>query len=155
MSSGTELIKDAYTEIGVNSQLKPVTPFDVDFGRRKLERMIQEWIDDDMDFGFTPIEFSSDEASIPSSVEEAVVTNLALRLISSKGRPASAELKVVASISLANVKAQYQSKEVPDRIVSGTMPLGAGRGRGLKPPVFAGPDFALSDGERNAEDPLI
>ena len=82
MSTGTDLIKDAYTEVGANSQLKPVSEFDVEFARRKLQRLMQEWIDDDMDFGFTAIDFASDETNIPTSLEEAVVTNMALRLSS-------------------------------------------------------------------------
>ncbi len=155
MSTGTDLIKDAYTEVGANSQLKPVTDFDIEFGRRKLQRMMQEWIDDDMDFGFTAIEFASDETSIPLSLEAAVVTNLALRLTSSKGRPASQDLKAAASVSLSNLLNRYQSKDAADRIVSGTMPLGQGNTRGIKPPVFANSDFVLSDVETNRGDPLI
>ena len=155
MSIGTDLIKDAYTEVGANSQLKAVSEFDVEFARRKLQRMMQEWIDDDMDFGFTATEFASDEVSIPVSVEEAVVTNLALRLVSSKGRPASQDLKAAASVSLSNLRDRYQSKESADRIVSGTMPLGAGNTRGIKPRVFANSDFTISDVETNAGDPLI
>lgn len=150
MSIGTDLIKDAYTETGANSQLKPVTDFDVEFARRKLERMMQEWIDDDMDFGFTATEFASDETNIPLSLEEAVVTNLALRLTSAKGRAGSIDLKAAASVSLSNLRDRYQSKEAADTVVSGTMPLGQGNTRGIKPRVFANSDFTLSDVETNA-----
>ena len=41
--------------------------------------MIAEWTDEDLNFGFTPPKQASDETSIPASVENAVVSNLAIR----------------------------------------------------------------------------
>jgi len=147
MSSATELITDAYTELVVHSQVKPVSSFAIEFGRRKFQAMMQEWIDNDMDFGFSATEFVSDETSIPVGLETAISTNLAVRLAPSVGKVANSTLLANAAISLQTVKDQYQSKEAADRIVSGTMPLGAGNTRGIKPPVFANADFVLSDVE--------
>ena len=149
MSTATDLITDAYIELVVHSEVKPVSSFAIEFGRRKFQAMLQEWISDDMDFGFSATEFVSDETSIPLDMETAITTNLAIRLAPSVGKVASQTLLSNAAISLQTVKDQYQSKEAADRIVSGTMPLGAGNTRGIKPPVFANSDFVLSDVETN------
>lgn len=154
MSSATDLITDAYTELVVHSALKPVSEFAIEFGRRKFQAMMQEWINDDMDFGFSATEFASDETSIPLGLETAITANLAIRLAPSVGKVANQTLLANAAISLQTVKDQYQSKEAADRIVSGTMPLGAGNTRGILPPVYAGSDFVLSDVEKN-KDSLI
>lgn len=155
MSTANDLIQDAYTELLVHSPLKTLSSFAVDFARRKFQAMMQEWIDDDMDFGFSATEFVSDETSIPLGLHTAITTNLAVRLAPSVGKVANPTLVANAIVSLQSVKDQYQSKESADRIVSGTMPLGAGNSRGIKPPVFANADFVLSDVETNAGDPLI
>jgi len=155
MSTATELITDAYTEIMVQSQSKNISEFAIEFGRRKFKAMMQEWIDTDMDFGYTAIEFVSDETSIPVGLETAITTNLAVRLSPSVGQVANPTLVANAAISLHTVKDQYQSKEAADRIVSGTMPLGQGNTRGIKPRTFANRDFVLSDVETDTPNPLI
>ncbi len=155
MSTATELITDAYIEIMVHSQSKPISSFAIEFGRRKFQAMMQEWIDDDMDFGFSATEFASDETSIPVGLETGITTNLAVRLAPSVGKVANPTLLANASISLNTIKNQYQSKVSADRIVSGTMPLGAGNTRGIKPATFANADFVLSDVAIEDGDPLI
>lgn len=155
MSTAKELITDAYTELVVHSQSKSVSEFAIEFGRRKFQAMMQEWIDDDMDFGFSATEFASDETSIPVGLETAITTNLAVRLAPSVGKVANQTLLANASISLNNIKNQYQSKESADRVVSGTMPIGQGNTRGIKPPVFANSDYVLSDLAIEDGDPLI
>jgi len=155
MSTAKQLIADAYIEIQVHSQSKSISDFAIDFGRRKFQAMMQEWIDDDMNFGFSATQFASDETSIPLGLETAITTNLAVRLAPSLGKVANPTLLVNASISLNTIKNQYQSKNSADRITSGTMPLGQGNTRGIKPPVFANSDFVLSDVAIKDGDPLI
>jgi hypothetical protein len=145
MPSGTNLIQDAYAEIGIFSENTDVSAFDIAFAKRKLESMMQEWIDMDMDFGFTATEFATDETSIPLAIYTAVTTNLGVRLAPFKGKVANQTLFTQAAISFARIRDQYQLKESENEIVSGTMPLGAGSVRGIKPPVFANAGFVLSD----------
>lgn len=145
MPSGTDLIQDSYAEIGIFSENTDISAFDIQFAKRKLESMMQEWIDMDMDFGFTATEFTSDETSIPLGLYTAITTNLGIRLAPFKGKVANATLTVQATVSFARVEDQYREKESEDEIVSGTMPLGQGNTRGIKPQIFANSDFELSD----------
>ena len=151
MPTGTNLIEDSYAEIGIFSENTPVSAFDIAFAKRKLESMMQEWIDMDMKFGLNPIEFASGETSIPLGLYTAITTNLGVRLAPFKGKVANQTLTAQASISFARVRDQYQLKESVDEIVSGTMPLGQGNTRGIKPQVFANSDFVLSDDQEERQ----
>ena len=151
MSSATDLITDAYIEIVAHSNVKPVSDFAIEFGRRKFQSMMQEWIDDNMDFGFSATEFVSDETSIPLGLETGIITNLAVRLAPSMGKEASSTLMRNAADSLTIIKKYYQTKEVLPKVVSSTLPRGMGNTRGLKPKVFFKNDSTLGDsGSDNA-----
>ena len=147
MPSSTDLIQDSYGEIGVFSENTDISAFDIAFAKRKLESMMQEWINMDMEFGFTATAFSSDETSIPLGLYTAITTNLGIRLAPFKGKVANATLMAQASVSFSRVQELYQAKETENEIVSGTMPIGQGNTRGIKPRVFANENFELSDEE--------
>lgn len=145
MPSGTDLIQDSYGEIAVYSENTDISAFDIAFAKRKLEAMMQEWIDSDMEFGFTATEFASDETSIPLALYSAITTNLGIRLAPFKGKVANTTLIMNAKVSFNKVQTQYQIKKSANKIISGTTPIGSGNARGQKPQVFAGNNYELSD----------
>lgn len=141
MASGTDLIKRAYRKIGADSRLKPATPEAIEDGRVELNSMVEEWLEHDIDIGFTPIKQASDETSIPVGAENAVVSNLAVRtsVFFDNGTViVSPELSNQAANDFFRLADTYEKITIPLKVVSSTLPRGAGNTRGINPRIYKG-----------------
>jgi len=129
MSDGTSIIKDALADIGVSSVVSPPSPQAIETGRKKLNSMMELWLSRDIRLGTTPLEAAGDELNEPDDAREAIVSNLALRLapaFSNGKQIVTAELKNTARDDFAQIKSLYGALIIPDKVVSSTLPTGAG-----------------------------
>jgi len=141
MSAGTDIIKSALENIGAHSLASPATPATIENGKDVLNSMLQLWLSWGIEIAFTPLDASGDELSEPADARNAIVQNLALELSGQFDNGAniiSAQLKDNARRSFANIKRLYQKISIPDKVVSSTLPMGAGNSRGRTRRVFAG-----------------
>ena len=132
MSSGTELIQEALQQIGAFSLAAPDNPESIELGKNKLNSLIQVWLSDCIDMGATPIDAAGDEVSEPLDARNAIVDNLSVMLAPSfdngpTGKPVVSQvLAANARAGYGRVKAIYWTGSIPLKVVSSTLPLGAG-----------------------------
>jgi hypothetical protein len=136
MTTGTSIIEDALKEIRVISVAVPSSPEQISHGLQKLQTMLQLWLDDGIEFEFSPITTAGENLDEPQSVRNAIVTNLAISLAGSYRAEITGSLQNDARKSLNRVKARYQEICVPDKVVSSTLPKGAGNSKGVDSRVF-------------------
>ncbi len=148
MSSGTEIILDALAEIGAHSIASPAQPGAITKGRDKLNSMLQSWLNKGIDLGTIPLDAPGDELSEPSGARNGIVSNLAIRLSTNfdNGKVVVSQiLKSNADRDYYDIKDSYQINEIPEKIVSSTLPRGAGNTRGDRTPIFSGEGFEISN----------
>lgn len=129
MSSGSSIIQDALAEIGVSSVVTPASAQSIESGRKKLNSMLELWCSRGIDIGTTPLDAAGDELNEPADTRNTIVTNLALELA-----PLFANGKQVVTQSLTNnaregfamIKSLYGVLTIPKKVVSSTLPVGAG-----------------------------
>lgn len=136
MSTGTAIIEDALKEIRVISVAVPSSPEQITDGMVKLNSMMQIWLDDDIEIGFTPLTVPGDDLNEVESVRNAIVANLALSLASVYRAEITQSLQNEARKSLDRIKNRYQTVCIPDKVVSSTLPLGAGNSKGQDARTF-------------------
>jgi hypothetical protein len=148
-----QFVVAAFEEVGLASYVFDIQPEGLQSALRRLDSMLAEWNAKGIRLGFplpsNPQDSDLDEDTfVPDSANEAIITNLAIRIAPSYGKNVSPDTKVIAKqgyntlLSRAAIPAQQQ--------LPGTMPAGAGN----KPlrshdnpylirpvdPVLAGPD---------------
>ena len=146
MSTGTEIIEDALGEIGVHSVAAPANPESIELGMRKLNSMCETWLSKDIKIGFTPLKLPGDNLNEPADVRNGIVSNLALLLAPSfsNGRQVvSPALKSAANVGFRQIQRLYQRLEVPNKIVSSTLPTGQGNKRFHRSRAFFGKDATI------------
>lgn len=129
MSTGTDIIQQALEEIAGHSVAAPASPEDIVRGVKKLNSMLQLWEDENIFLNATPIDAPGDEVNEPMSTTNGIANNLALYLSPSKGsgkRVVSKELKDNARRDFNKIKSIYKVVTIPDKVVSSTLPKGAG-----------------------------
>lgn len=132
MSTGTAIIERALQGIGAHSRVSPASPDSIVLGMEKLNSMLEMWLSQGIAIGFTPLDVPGDELSEPNDTTNGIITNLALELA-----PDFDNGKVVVSPALArnakvgylNIKNLYQTLSIPKKVVSSTLPVGAGNQR--------------------------
>ncbi len=147
MSIGTDIIQAALENIGAHSVASPARPESIERGKDVLNSMLQLWLSRNIDIAFVPLEAPGDELSEPPDVTSAIIYSLALELSSSFDNGAnivSQQLKSNARNSFAIIKRLYQNVTIPDKLVSSTLPLGAGNSRGFTRRVFAGKGHTIN-----------
>lgn len=154
--SKRQFVEQAYTELGVASYAFDLTPEDFESAMRRLDSMMAEWNAKGIRLGYpipgSPQDSDLDEPSqVPDSANEAIITNLAIRIAPQIGKTVSNETKVTAKGAYNTVLARACFP--PEMQFPGTMPAGAGnkprRTSGVflpKPvdPLEAGPDSAIT-----------
>ncbi len=127
--SKRQFITAALSEIGLADYVFDLQPQDLESGLRRLDSMMAEWNAKGIRLGY-PIpgspQFSdiNSPSEVPDSANEAIITNLAIRLAPSYGKQVMAETKVAAKnayntlLSRATLPAEQQ--------LPGSMPSGAG-----------------------------
>lgn len=154
--SKRQFVEGAYTEIGIASYTFDLTPEDLEGAMRRLDSMMAEWNAKGIRLGYpipgSPENSDLDEPSqVPDSANEAIITNLAIRLAPQIGKTVSNETKVTAKgayNTLLSIACYPPEMQFP-----GTTPAGAGNKPRRTSGVFlpqptetldAGPDSAIT-----------
>ena len=151
--SKRQFVTAALEEIGLASYVFDLQPEQLQSAMRRLDAMIADWNGKGIRLGYplpgSPQDSDLDEPSeVPDSANEAIITNLAVRLAPSYGKTVSPDTKGTAKNSyntLLSRATKPNQQQMPGR-----MPSGAGNKPWrvyddpfLRPPVdpvLAGPD---------------
>ncbi len=127
--SKRQFLTAAFTEIGLASYVFDLQPEDLESAIRRLDSMIADWNGKGIRLGYplpgSPQDSDLDaESQVPDSANEAIITNLAMRLAPSYGKQVSALTLVTAKNAyntlLSRATLPYEQQ------MPGTMPSGAG-----------------------------
>lgn len=124
-----QFVTAAYEEIGLAAYVFDLQPQDLQVALRRLDAMMAEWNAKGIRLAYplpsSPQQSDLDEETmVPDSANEAIITNLALRLAPGLGKTPGPDTRVVAKqgyntlLSRATAPLEQQ--------LPGTMPLGAG-----------------------------
>lgn len=133
MTTGTVIIKDALQNIGAHSIVSPASPEAIDLGMKRLNSMLEMWLTKNIEIGFTPLKVPGDELNETPDTTNGIVSQLSLLLapdFSNGKQVVSAELVRNARIQFNDIKNLYKTFTIPKKVVSSTLPLGAGNRRG-------------------------
>lgn len=151
--SKRQFVAAAFEEIGLASYVFDLQPEQLQSALRRLDAMMADWNGKGIRLGYplpgSPQDSELDEPTlVPDSSNQAILTNLAIRLAPSFGKMVMPETKAVAKDSY-NTLLQRATAPIPQQM-PGTMPAGAGNkpyrnndNPYLRPPVYptlAGPD---------------
>jgi len=95
-----DIVSQALSELGLADYEFDITPDEVASGVRRLDQMMSMWADKGIRVPYNAGGDFGEDANIPASATEAVVTNLALRLASSYGKQVSMQVAANAKASL-------------------------------------------------------
>ncbi len=118
------LVTDALGEAFINAQEQPTEDVDMSKGIRYLNRMMAELDSNGVSLGYTVVDSTSDEITVPDGAINGMLFNLAKRLANSYGEQVSPELfqaandgwKTLYKIGVTIEQTQYGS----------TLPVGSG-----------------------------
>jgi hypothetical protein len=148
-----QFVTAAFEEIGLASYVFDLQPQDLQTALRRLDAMMAEWNAKGIRLGYpipsNPQQSDLDEETfVPDSANEAIITNLGIRIGPGFGKSVAMDTKVIAKqgyntlLSRAAIPAQQQ--------LPGTMPSGQGNKPWrvyddpfIRPPIdpaTAGPD---------------
>lgn len=96
MATNSEVIGDALREINVIAEGQTPSAEQGLYGLRKLNEMVEEWTERDVDLGYYAQTDASATCPIPAWSESAVKSNLAIALAPKYGASVSAELALGA-----------------------------------------------------------
>jgi hypothetical protein len=151
--SKRQFVAAAFEEIGLASYVFDLQPEQLQSAMRRLDAMMADWNGKGIRVGYplpgSPQDSDLDEESlVPDSANEAIITNLAVRVAPSYGKAVSPDTKTTAKSSyntLLSRATMPHQQQMPR-----TMPSGAGNKPWrvyddpfLRPPVdpvLAGPD---------------
>lgn len=127
--SKRQFISAAFEEIGLASYVFDLQPEQLESAMHRLDAMIADWNGKGIRLGYplpgSPQDSDLDEQTlVPDSANQAIITNLALRLAPSYGKIVMPETKAVARDSdntLLARAAMPMEQQLP-----GSMPSGAG-----------------------------
>jgi hypothetical protein len=127
--SKLQFVQAAFEEIGLASYVFDLQPQQIESALRRLDAMMADWNGKGIRLAY-PIPSNPEnsdinaETGVPDSANEAIITNLALRLAPSYGKQIMPQTQVVARNAyqtLLNRAAMPTEQQMP-----GTMPAGAG-----------------------------
>jgi hypothetical protein len=136
MSIGTQIIEDALKVGGVLSVAVPSSPEQITDGLTRLNSLLNLWLSYGIKFNFNPITQPGEDLDEPIDVTSALVDNLWIMMAPYYSKPVTPDQKSNARRGLADVKTLYQEVSIPDKVVSSTLPTGAGQSKGTDPRVF-------------------
>lgn len=145
-----QFVVQAFEEIGYASYTYDLQPEQLQAGLRRLEAMIATWNGRGIRLGY-PLSDNPDTAdldtttNVPDSANEAVYTNLGLRIAPIVGKTAAMETKAAARSSYMELLSRFTKPE--EMSLPSTMPSGAGN----KPwrqdqPFLPGPEEQIDAG---------
>lgn len=126
-----QFITAAFTEIGLSSYAFDAEPQAFEEALKRLDSMIADWAIKGLRVGFplaSSPEFSEldAETGCPMHANEAVITNLAIKIAPSYGKMLARETKVAAKDSLNNLYRYAGVTSPVQKAFPSTMPKGAG-----------------------------
>lgn len=133
-----QFVEEAFGEVGYAAYVFDLEPEQLESAMRRMDTMMASWNGSGIRVGY-PIPSSPEnsdldqETGVPDSANEAIYTNLALRIAPTIGKTVSLETKVTARAAykvLLQRAAMPQEQQFPT-----TMPAGAGN----KPVRFDNP----------------
>lgn len=133
MSTGTAIIKRALQQIGAHSILAPASPQSITLGMEKLNSMLEMWLSKGIAIGFTPMNVPGSQLNEPADTRQGIIDNLAIKLAPDfdNGKVVvSQDLRTNARVGFNDIKNLYQKFTIPKKVVSSTLPVGAGNSRG-------------------------
>lgn len=136
MSTGTEIIEAALAEGKVVSVLVPSSPEQITDGMHKLNSLIQMWVTQDIFLNIQPLKSAGDQLDEPIDVRNALVFNLAIILANLYSFPVTVDLKRQASKTFGVIERNYKKLDIPEKVVSSTLPRGQGQNKGVDPQIF-------------------
>lgn len=148
MSLGTEIILESLQEIGAHSIARSADSETIVLGMRKLNGMVRTWKSMEIETGMVPLKIPADELSEPLDARNAIVLNLAILMAplfdNGKGN-VSGQLRSNAATELNYISIFYRTFDLPEKISSATLPVGAGNSKGIQRRVFKGNNGIISD----------
>lgn len=154
--SKRQFVAAAFEEIGLASYVFDLSPEQLQAALRRLDAMIADWNGKGIRLGYplpgSPQDSDLDEPTlVPDSANQAILTNLAIRIAPSYGKVVMPETKAVAKDSYNTLL--QRATMPPEKQLPATMPAGAGNkpwrvydNPFIRPPVDpvdAGPDGPL------------
>ncbi len=136
MSTGTEIVQEAYRELGSHSVASPATPEQLDVGYNRLMGMLHSWLSWGIHINFNSLDTISGELGESTDARLAIIYNLALKLASSMNHGTdvivSQDLRINAKVEFTRMAQINRVYRAPNRRMSSTQARGqghAGRGR--------------------------
>lgn len=148
MSTGTAIIQRALQGIGAHSRVAPASPESITLGMEKLNSMLEMWLSQGITIGFTPLDVPGDNLNEPADTKNGIICNLAIELapdFDNGKQIVSQELRRNAKVGFGNIKNLYQKITIPKKVVSSTLPVGAGNSRGVNRRTFFPKGGTVSD----------
>jgi hypothetical protein len=124
-----QFVQAAFNEIGLESYEFDLQPEDFDMALRRLDSMIAEWNAQGIRVGY-PIPTSpedsdlDEETGVQDAANEAIITNLAIKVAPAFGKTPAVETKISASKAYKTLLSK--TMQVPKQQMPSTMPSGAG-----------------------------
>lgn len=127
--SKRQFVEAAFEEIGLASYVFDLTPSELQAAVRRLDSMIAQWyakaIQIDYPLADSPQNVDLDtETNVPLTANEAIITNLAMRIAPQYGKTPSLDTKTGAISGYQTLL--MQSANVLQQQFPATMPFGAG-----------------------------
>jgi len=124
-----QFVIQAFEEIGFASYAYDLEPEQLQAALRRLDAMIATWNAKGIRLGYplpsTPENSDLDtETNVPDSANEAIYTNLAIRVAPSVGKAVSIDTKAAAKAAYDAMMLAFSVP--PERQLQGDMPSGAG-----------------------------
>lgn len=124
-----QFVEQAYEEIGLAGYVFDLSPEQLQAALRRLDAMLATWNGKGIRIGY-PIPSSpensdlDDETSVPDSANEAIYTNLAIRIAPAVGKTVSQDTKAAAKAAYDVL--MMRAAIPPEMQLPRTMPSGAG-----------------------------
>lgn len=118
-----QFVQSALAELGLAESEYDLTTEELASGASRLDAMIAAWSDRNIRLSYNSSGNLDDDSGIPSVANEAVITNLAVRLASSYGKQVPIQVRSVAKESLTSLmrfSTSPRERQFP------SMPRGAG-----------------------------
>lgn len=151
--SRQQFVEKALQEVGLASYVYDLSPDELDSACQRLDSMMAAWNGKGIRLGYPlpgipELTSLTEETGVPDSANEAIITNLAVRIAPSYGKAVSMDTKTIAKESF-NVLLSRAAR--PKEVSLAGMPVGAGNKRiegdyfsaDPKEPLTAGPDSTL------------
>jgi hypothetical protein len=150
--SKRQFVSAAFEEIGLAAYVFDLQPQQIESALRRLDAMMADWNGKGVRLGY-PLPGSPEnsdldaESAVPDSANEAIITNLAIRLAPSYGKQVMVQTQTVARNAYQTLLSRATMP--PEQQLPGTMPAGAGSKpwRGNNDPFLHKPEESLLAGQ--------